>query len=65
MKFSVHRKHDAGVVDGGFVITDDFAIQVELKVAGIRLQLGEEVCWMSRDEAHEVAAAILAAASDG
>ncbi len=64
MKFSVERLPGAGVAVGGHIINEELAFRADFAVAGIRLQMGREICYLSRDEAHEVAFAILAAAHD-
>lgn len=60
----VSRAADAGTMIGGHILSETFAFEAEFTCAGIRLMLGPETCWVSRDEAHEVAAAIKAAADD-
>ena len=64
MKFMVSRAENAGVAIGGHIISETFGFEAEFPVAGIRLQFGSEVAWLSRDEAHAVAAAIIEAAID-
>jgi hypothetical protein len=64
MKFRVDRFPEAGVAVGGHIITEDLAFEVEFAVAGIRLRLGDEECWLSRDEAHEMAAMIMDVSAD-
>jgi len=61
---SIDRFVGAGVVDGGHVITEEFAFAAPFAVAGIRLRVGDETAWLSRDEAHEVAFALLEASFD-
>ena len=65
MKFSVHRNPTAGTVTGGHIINEDFGFPAPMTVAGIRIQLGFETCWVSRDEAHDIAQALLEASCDG
>jgi hypothetical protein len=64
MKFSVDRFPEAGVTVGGHILSEDFGFQVDFACAGVRLRLGSEECWLSRDEAHEMAGMIMDAATD-
>lgn len=64
MKFSVQRVLDAGTAVGGHIITDDFGFEAEFSVAAVHITLGVEEGWMSRDEAHQMAAMILDASAD-
>ncbi len=64
MKFAVDRFQNVGTAVGGHVIDEGFAFAADFPVAAIRVQLGFETCWLSRDEAHQVAALLMEAAAD-
>lgn len=65
MKFEVDRMVEAGTAVGGHIIDETFGFPATFAVAGIRIRLGFETAWISRDEAHEIAAALLEASIDG
>ena len=64
MKISVARDPRGGMTPGGHVIDEKLAFEWPHICAGIYLEVGLERCWLSRDEAHAVAAMIKAAADD-
>lgn len=65
MKFEVYRLYDAGMTHGGMVVKENLAFAWPIKCAGIRMRLGDTVVDINRDEACEVAYALLLAARDG
>lgn len=64
MRFTVERVRDGGTVTGGHILSDDFGFEATFAVAAVHITLGVEDGWLTRDEAHEMAAMILNASAD-
>ena len=63
--FEVRRDPSINKTIGGHVYNEKLAFACEFECPGVQLVLNGESVWMSRDEAIEVAYAILLAARDG
>ena len=62
--FSVSRDPSINRTMGGTIIHEELAWSCEFACPGVQLVVGDEEVWMSRDEALDLATALLSAARD-
>jgi hypothetical protein len=65
VKFAVHRLYNAGSTEGFVMTQENLGFRMEIKCAGVRVQLGDSVVFITRDEACAVASMLQDAARDG
>jgi hypothetical protein len=61
----ITRFPGAGIAVGGICISENVAMRLNIPVAGIRLCVGDSEVWLTRDEASDIAHALVDCLCDG